>query len=85
MNSAVVASIDQNPVYQTAPDRTGYQWSFTITLNEEADLMRSPGAIDAMNLDGGGSTSFVVDGQTINHPSDAAGPRPIGDSIQIVR
>jgi exopolysaccharide biosynthesis protein len=44
----------------------------------------SLGAGDAMNLDGGGSTSFVVDGQTINHPSDAADARAVGDSIEIV-
>ena len=55
-----------------------------LTLTEEANLMRSLGAVDAMNLDGGGSTSFVVNGQTINQTSDATGPRPIGDSIQIV-
>jgi exopolysaccharide biosynthesis protein len=55
-----------------------------LTLSEEAALMRSLGAVDAMNLDGGGSTSFVVNGQTINHPSDATGPRPVGDSVQIV-
>jgi hypothetical protein len=55
-----------------------------LTLTEEADLMRSLGAIDAMNLDGGGSTSFVVGGQTVNHPSDAAGARAIGDSVEIV-
>ena len=54
-----------------------------LTLTEEADLMRSLGAVDAMNLDGGGSTSFVVGGQTINHTSDATGPRSVGDSIQI--
>lgn len=55
-----------------------------LTLSEEAALMRSLGAVDAMNLDGGGSTSFVVGGQTVNHTSDATGPRAIGDSIQIV-
>lgn len=46
--------------------------------------MRSLGATDALNLDGGGSTSFVVDGSTINMTSDATGPRAIGDSIQVV-
>jgi hypothetical protein len=29
-------------------------------------------------------TSFVVDGQTINHASDAAGARAVGDSIESV-
>ena len=55
-----------------------------LTLTEEAELMRGLGAHDAMNLDGGGSTSFVVNGQTVNEPSDATGARPVGDSIVIV-
>jgi hypothetical protein len=55
-----------------------------LTLTEEAELMRGLGAVDAMNLDGGGSTSFVVNGQTINDPSDATGARPVGDSVVIV-
>lgn len=55
-----------------------------LTLSEEAELMHSLGAVDAMNLDGGGSTSFVVHGQTINQTSDSTSPRPIGDSIEIV-
>jgi exopolysaccharide biosynthesis protein len=46
--------------------------------------MRTLGAVDAMNLDGGGSTSFVSGGTTANDPSDATGARAIGDSIQIV-
>jgi exopolysaccharide biosynthesis protein len=55
-----------------------------LTLTEEAELMRGLGAVDAMNLDGGGSTSFVVNGQTINDPSVATGARPVGDSVVIV-
>jgi hypothetical protein len=55
-----------------------------LSLTEEAKLMRSLGAVDAMNLDGGGSTSFVVNGTTINRTSDAAGPRAVGDSIEVV-
>jgi Phosphodiester glycosidase len=55
-----------------------------LTLTEEAELMRTLGAVDAMNLDGGGSTTFVADGQIINDPSDSNGERPVGDSVQIV-
>ncbi len=36
---------------------------------------------DALNLDGGGSTTMVVKGKIVNQPSDAAGPRPISDAI----
>lgn len=55
-----------------------------LTLSEEARVMRTLGAVDAMNLDGGGSTSFVIGGTTANQPSDATGARAIGDSIQLV-
>jgi hypothetical protein len=54
-----------------------------LTLSEEAEVMRSLGAVDAMNLDGGGSTQFASDGRLID---DASGSplRPVGDTIQVV-
>lgn len=39
---------------------------------------------DALNLDGGGSTTMVVGGQVINRPSDPAGARPVGDAILVL-
>jgi hypothetical protein len=36
---------------------------------------------DALNLDGGGSTTMVVKGEIKNTPSDAAGPRPVSDAL----
>ena len=38
---------------------------------------------DALNLDGGGSTTMVVRGSIVNKPSDATGPRPVSDAILI--
>jgi hypothetical protein len=40
--------------------------------------------VDALNLDGGGSTTMVVKDQIVNKPSDAAGPRPVSDAILVV-
>ena len=37
-DSSVVVSIDQNPVFQQAPDANGNQWAFTLTLTEEAGV-----------------------------------------------
>jgi hypothetical protein len=54
-----------------------------LTLTEEADVMRSLGAVDAMNLDGGGSTEFASEGQLVNDASSSP-LRPVGDSIQVV-
>jgi uncharacterized protein (TIGR03437 family) len=38
LSSAVVPSVDQNPVFQQSPDANGNSWSFKITLNEEAGI-----------------------------------------------
>jgi len=47
-------------------------YSNGMTLAEAADLMKSLGAVDALNLDGGGSSTFVVKGKVLNQPSDRA-------------
>jgi len=38
---------------------------------------------DALNLDGGGSTTMVVQGKVVNRPSDAKGPRAVSDAIGV--
>lgn len=40
------------------------------TLTGLAKLMRSLGAVDALNLDGGGSSVMVVNGKVVSTPSD---------------
>ena len=42
--------------------------------------MRSLGAVDAMNLDGGGSTQFASEDQLVNDASSSP-LRPVGDTI----
>jgi putative cell wall-binding protein len=58
-------------------------YSTGMTPRELADFMVGLGCIDAMNLDGGGSTSLVVDGMLANRPSDAAGQRAVGSALLI--
>ena len=55
--------------------------SVGVTLQELADYLLSIGAVDAMNLDGGGSTAMVLDGKLVNTPSDTNGERKIGDAL----
>ena len=55
-----------------------------MSLVELAKVMMQLGAYDAMNFDGGGSTTMVVAGQIVNRPSDQAGERPIGSAILII-
>jgi exopolysaccharide biosynthesis protein len=59
-------------------------WSAGVTLREGARVMRSLGARDALNLDGGGSTTMAVRGRTVNYPSDPTGERPVSDAIVVL-
>lgn len=58
--------------------------SLGLSIKEAADVARSLGMVDAINLDGGGSTTMVTDGQVVNTPSDAAGQRPVGDALLVL-
>jgi hypothetical protein len=55
-----------------------------LSIKESADVARSLGMVDAINLDGGGSTTMVFNGQVVNSPSDAAGQRPVGDALLVL-
>lgn len=57
--------------------------SIGVSFLESAKLMKSLGAVQAMNLDGGGSSTMVVNNKVMNHPSDTTGERPVGDGILI--
>jgi hypothetical protein len=64
-------------------------YSDGMTLRELANFMLVLGARDAINLDGGGSTTLVyADSASVlriaNRPSDAAGERLVGDALGIV-
>jgi exopolysaccharide biosynthesis protein len=43
--------------------------SIGVTLEELAELMINLGAVEAMNLDGGGSTTMWIDGKVVNRPA----------------
>lgn len=59
--------------------------SIGVSFHESAELLKSLGAVSAINLDGGGSTTAVINGKLVNKPSDPTGERPIGDGIFITR
>jgi hypothetical protein len=56
-------------------------YSAGLSFDEEGGVMRALGARDAVNLDGGGSTTMTIRGNVVTRPSDATGERPIGDAI----
>ena len=59
-------------------------WSAGVTLREAARVMRSLGARDALNLDGGGSTAMAVRGRTVSRPSDPGGERRVSDALVVL-
>lgn len=82
--SAVGFSADSATLYLVTIDGR-QERSVGATLEELATIMRSLGAHDALNLDGGGSTALVVQGALANVPSDSAGERPVGNVIAVTR
>lgn len=52
------------------------------SLPELAVLMQRYGAVDALNLDGGGSSACVVRGLIVNSPSDGR-ERPVADALLV--
>ena len=57
--------------------------SVGMNLNELAALLLELGATDAMNFDGGGSTTMFLDGKIVNKPSDKEGERKVSDAILV--
>ena len=54
------------------------------TLYEWADILLNHfGAVDAINLDGGGSSELVVKDQVVNSPSDGR-ERPVASALMII-
>ncbi|MFE9560078.1 phosphodiester glycosidase family protein [Streptomyces sp. NPDC006487] len=61
-------------------------WSEGLGVAAAARLMKSLGAREALNLDGGGSSVMVTAGSGIvNRPSDATGPRSLGNVLLLHR
>ena len=57
--------------------------SLGLSLKEEADVATSLGMVQAINLDGGGSTTAVAGGAVLNIPSGGA-ERPVGDALLVL-
>lgn len=54
-----------------------------IGLYDLAAYLVELGAVEAMNLDGGGSTTMFVDGRVVNQPSDKEGERKVSDALVV--
>jgi hypothetical protein len=59
-------------------------WSLGYTLVQFANEMRREGAVTALNLDGGGSTTMVVKGVKVNRPTDPSGERYVTSALLVL-
>ncbi len=58
--------------------------SVGMTIPELTALMQELGCVEAMNLDGGGSTTMVLRGKVVNSISDATGERAVSDALLVI-
>lgn len=60
-------------------------YSVGASFEEEAAVIKALGAEEALNLDGGGSTTMTIDDRLVTRPSDPTGERPIGDALVLLQ
>ncbi|MEO7531356.1 MAG: phosphodiester glycosidase family protein [Sediminibacterium sp.] len=54
------------------------------TLTQEARMLKEVGCVEALNLDGGGSSTLLINGKPTITPSDKEGQRPV-PAVFIIR
>lgn len=74
---------DDNAIWLVTVDGRQPALSLGMSFAELQALARRLGLRSALNLDGGGSTTMVVQGYIVNHPSDETGPRKVSDAILV--
>ena len=78
--TAIGYTKDNNLIMLTADGREGS--SIGLTLAELAKLMKDLGCVNAMNLDGGGSTVMFINGRIVNKPA-VSGGIPLSHTLMI--
>jgi exopolysaccharide biosynthesis protein len=77
-------SRDSSTLYLVTVDGRS-ESSSGMSLAEFASLMQALGVAQGLNLDGGGSTTLVLRGHVVNHPSDSTGERKVGNALLVTR
>lgn len=78
-----VAKLKDGKFLMVTVDGRQPEHSVGMNLNELAEILLELGAVDAMNLDGGGSTTMFLNGKVVNKPSDKTGERSVSDAILV--
>src|SRR6202008_3874686 len=79
-HTAVGTSQDERFLYMVVVDGRTSAARYGMSLTELGDLMKYLGAYNAVNLDGGGSSTLVANNVVKNVPSDGS-ERPVGTAL----
>ena len=91
--TAIGYTRDGRTLYLVTVDGGQPGYSVGMRLEELGELMvaglhefsvAGESAYQAMNMDGGGSSTMVIAGQVVNRPSDPIGERSVGNALLIV-
>jgi exopolysaccharide biosynthesis protein len=80
---SAVGVVDDNHLVFVAVDGRSPGYSEGVTLTELGEIMKGLGATTAYNLDGGGSTTMVFDGQLVNDPLGKGRERGTSDILYV--
>ncbi len=81
--TAVAYNQDKSKLFLMIVDGR-YTGSAGMTLQQMGDYLLTIGAYNALNLDGGGSTTMVVHNEVTNRPSSSGFERTVANSLVIV-
>ncbi len=79
----VIGTASDGRIWLITVDGRNKALSLGMSFAELQALVTRVGLVNALNLDGGGSTTMVVNGAVVNHPSDPTGPRRVSDAIVV--
>lgn len=82
--TALGFNLEKNKLWLFTVDGRQPSLSIGMDLYTVAEYLQKLGATEAMNLDGGGSTTMWVRGNVVNSPSDATGPRTVTNALLVV-
>jgi hypothetical protein len=79
----VIGTAGDGRIWLITVDGRNQALSLGMNFAELQTLIARVGLVEALNLDGGGSTTMVVRGTVVSHPSDPTGPRRVSDAIVV--
>jgi hypothetical protein len=82
--TAIGFNADTSRFFFVTVDGRQSGYSEGMTLPELANFMSALGCVQALNLDGGGSTTMVVRGNVVNRPSDPNGERAVANALLLI-